>query len=75
MYDDISSFKPQFACVPPHSPPLLPSFLRGVSDIAYLERVLVDQVQGVARELGTTTGVTANQIRVLVTCNSDHVRI
>lgn len=43
------------------------------SDIPYLERVLVDQVQGVAGELGTTTGVTANQIRVLVTCSNSKI--
>jgi hypothetical protein len=32
----------------------------------YLERVLVDQVEGVPGELGATTGVTADQISILV---------
>lgn len=35
----------------------------------YLERVLVDQVEGVPGELGATTGVAADQIGVLVACS------
>lgn len=39
----------------------------GVGVTGILERVLVNQVQGVPGELGATAGVTANQKRVLVT--------
>lgn len=39
-----------------------------VNEVPYLERVLVDKVQRVSRELGTTTGIAADQIGILVAC-------
>lgn len=38
--------------------------------MAYLEGVLVGQIQRIPRELGATTGVAAHQISILVACES-----